>query len=158
MKIFELNQLCKDHVNNRAYVPVKATILRHFAMPPADIYTPSHSNLFRVSFSNGNFSSKLLAMRAFSRGETIAHLEDLTPGPKLYSTIQVSRNSHVELNSDLMYMNHACRPSATLDVEKMAVIAAIDLAEGNEITIFYPATEWDMGKFEYLDVCVNYLI
>ncbi|RUS18432.1 hypothetical protein BC937DRAFT_88783 [Endogone sp. FLAS-F59071] len=116
-------------------------------MPPADIYTPSHPSLFRVSFSDSKFASKLLATRAFSRGETIAHLEDLTPGPKQYSTIQVSRNSHVELTSDLLYMNHACRPSVTLNVEEMVVIAAMDLAEGNEITLFYPATEWDMGKW-----------
>ncbi|PHZ16343.1 SET domain-containing protein, partial [Rhizopus microsporus ATCC 52813] len=94
----------------------------------------------------GEFSSKLVAERAFPKGSVIAELKGLTPGEKRYSSVQVSENEHIELNSDLLYMNHSCDPSAIMDVDRMAVTANKDIAPGDELTFFYPSTEWDMAQ------------
>lgn len=109
---------------------------------------PSHPGLFRIVHDGTpeQFRSKLVAERDFAKGSVIADLAGLTPGPKRYSSVQVSPTEHVELNSDLLYMNHSCDPSALMDVDRRAVVAAKDIKAGDELTFFYPSTEWDMGK------------
>jgi len=66
---------------------------------------PSHPGLFKVLRQGDptSFSSKLVAERDFLKGETIADLTGLTPGPKRYSSVQISPTEHVELNSDLLF-------------------------------------------------------
>jgi hypothetical protein len=112
---------------------------------------PTHPNDFKVVRQGPpeSFSSKLVAERAFPKGATIATLEGLTPGAKRYSTVQISQTEHIELNSDLVFMNHSCNPSTLMDVDRMVVSATRDLAAGDELTFFYPSTEWDMGKLLY---------
>lgn len=109
---------------------------------------PSHPGLFKVLRQGdpASFSSKLVAERDFNKGETIADLTGLTPGPKRYSSVQISATEHVELNSDLLYLNHSCDPSTYLDVTKKAIVALKPIKQGEELTFFYPSTEWDMGK------------
>ncbi|KAL1935637.1 hypothetical protein VTP01DRAFT_4777 [Rhizomucor pusillus] len=109
---------------------------------------PSHPGLFRIVHDGTpeQFRSKLVAERDFAKGSVIADLAGLTPGPKRYSSVQVSPTEHVELNSDLLYMNHSCDPSALMDVDRRAVVAAKDIKAGDELTFFYPSTEWDMAQ------------
>ncbi|KAG2201976.1 uncharacterized protein EV154DRAFT_494336 [Mucor mucedo] len=109
---------------------------------------PTHPNDFKVvcQGSPESFSSKLCAERAFSKGSVIAPLEGLTPNAKRYSTVQISETKHIELNSDLVFMNHSCDPSTLMDVDRMVVTATRDIAAGDELTFFYPSTEWDMAQ------------
>ncbi|CEP13985.1 hypothetical protein [Parasitella parasitica] len=110
---------------------------------------PTHPNDFKVVRQGPpeSFSSKLVAERAFAKGAVIATLEGLTPNVKRYSTVQISKTKHIELNSDLVFMNHSCHPSTHMDVDRMVVSATKDIAAGDELTFFYPSTEWDMGKW-----------
>ena len=109
---------------------------------------PTHPGYFKVvrQGTPESFSSRLVAERDYPKGAVIANLEGLTPGPKRYSSVQISEEEHIELNSDLVFMNHSCEPSTRMDVDKRAVVAAKDLVPGDELTFFYPSTEWDMGK------------
>ncbi|GAN02037.1 conserved hypothetical protein [Mucor ambiguus] len=109
---------------------------------------PSHPGLFKVLRQGDptSFSSKLVAERDFNKGETIADLTGLTPGPKRYSSVQISATEHVELNSDLLYLNHSCDPSTYLDITKRAIVALKDIKQGEELSFFYPSTEWDMAQ------------
>lgn len=43
-------------------------------------------------------------------------------------------------------MNHSCDPSTILDTTRMLVFAARDLAPDDELTFFYPSTEWEMSS------------
>jgi len=59
----------------------------------------------------------------------------------------------VELNSALVFMNHSCVPSVEIDTDLMEVRVAKNqnLQVGDELTFFYPSTEWQMDKpFECL--------
>ncbi|EPQ60209.1 hypothetical protein GLOTRDRAFT_52143 [Gloeophyllum trabeum ATCC 11539] len=109
-------------------------------------YRPSHPDRFRVDFRSGNFASQLLAVREFEDGEIIATLEGITEGPKRYSSVQISRDMHIELNSDLLYMNHSCDPSAIIDVSARQVRATRFIPANTPITFFYPSTEWEMAQ------------
>jgi hypothetical protein len=63
-------------------------------------YKPTHPGLFEVIYAEGSFNSQLVASKSFSKDEVICAIEGTTPGPKKYTTVQVSRDLHSELNSD----------------------------------------------------------
>lgn len=117
-------------------------------MPSSTEHNPTHPDSFRVEWIGApeNFKSRLVTVRSFKKGDVLAAMEGLTAGPKAYSSVQINEDEHVELNSDLLYMNHSCSPTAIMDLKRKAVTANKDLAAGDEITFFYPSTEWDMGK------------
>jgi hypothetical protein len=63
------------------------------------------------------------------------------------NTLQVSERVHIELTpSFLTYVNHACDANAHFDVARMELIALKPIAAGDEITFFYPATEWEIAE------------
>lgn len=109
---------------------------------------PTHPGLFQVvrQGTPEQFSSKLVAELDFPKGSIVVDLKGLTPGAKRYSSVQVSSTQHVELNSDLVFMNHSCDPSMHMDVDRMAIVALKDIKAGDEMTFFYPSTEWDMAQ------------
>lgn len=54
----------------------------------------------------------------------------------------------MELNSALMYMNHSCAPSLEIDTDMMEIRVSKtrDLKAGDELSFFYPSTEFEMDK------------
>ncbi|EIM86877.1 uncharacterized protein STEHIDRAFT_131417 [Stereum hirsutum FP-91666 SS1] len=116
-------------------------------------YTPTHPELFAVEFKPGEYSSSLVARKDFAEGERIARLEGLTKGPKAYSSVQCGPNvdDHIELNSDLLYVNHSCEPNVAFDLSALNykewhVRALRDIHKGDTLTFFYPSTEWNMEQ------------
>ncbi|KAI7901216.1 uncharacterized protein BX663DRAFT_531986 [Cokeromyces recurvatus] len=110
---------------------------------------PSHPGLFKVVHqgNSDSFTSKLVAECEFKKDQVIVDLKGLiVPGPKRYSSVQISANEHVELNSDLLYLNHSCDPNTFLDVSQLELIALRDVHIGDELLFFYPSTEWDMAQ------------
>jgi hypothetical protein len=60
-------------------------------------------------------------------------------------TVQVAESSHISLDPPFLAMiNHSCDPSVWFDVETFSVVSLKKLQPGNEITYFYPSTEWFM--------------
>jgi hypothetical protein len=88
----------------------------------------------------------LTTKRAFRRGEIICPIptESLYSKPNQY-TVQIGVDQHVEVRH-LASMNHSCEPSTILDTTRMLVFAARDLAADDELTFFYPSTEWEMSS------------
>ncbi|KAG0304157.1 hypothetical protein BGZ98_005860 [Dissophora globulifera] len=109
-------------------------------------YQPSHPKLFEVLYAEGSFNSQLVASTAFKKGDIICKIEGTTPGPKKYTTVQVAKDLHMELHSDLVFLNHSCNPSTLLDTDKMQLIAAVDIKQGEPLTFFYPSSEWEMDQ------------
>ncbi len=88
----------------------------------------------------------LITSRAYRRGEIICPI----PAENMYSkpnqfTVQIGIDKHVEVR-ELASTNHSCDPSTILDTARMLVIATRDLAPGDELTFFYPSTEWEMSS------------
>jgi hypothetical protein len=64
-----------------------------------------------------------------------------------YLTVQVAADKHILLAPEnLQYANHSCSPNIFFDTTKMEVIALMPIATGDELTFFYPSTEWDMDQ------------
>jgi hypothetical protein len=60
-------------------------------------------------------------------------------------SIQIGLHEHAEpLPTYLRYLNHSCDPNLFVDVRAKKVIALKPINVGDELTFFYPATEWRM--------------
>ncbi|KAI8977126.1 hypothetical protein BDF20DRAFT_546367 [Mycotypha africana] len=110
----------------------------------------SHPDLFKAIHDNQetkSYTSRLVAEKDFKNGEVIVQLTGVTPGvAKTYTSVQFSPTTHVELNSDLVYLNHSCDPTTYLDVTDKALVALKDIKKGDDLTFFYPSTEWEMSQ------------
>jgi len=110
---------------------------------------PSHPNLIEVRRGTGSFSSYGVSLVDLGAGALFVKIDTATPtSMPAYSTFQTSKDSHVELNSDLLYCNHSCDPNLVFDMSKMEVRVVDNrpLKTGDSLTFFYPSTEWDMAQ------------
>ncbi|KAK2604592.1 hypothetical protein N8I77_007506 [Diaporthe amygdali] len=113
---------------------------------------PSHPHFLQVivSDSEAEFTSKSVSTAAAAPFSVVAKLSfppcTLADEPT-YATVQVGSNRHISLNSDLLYLNHSCEPSLIIDTANMTILAGPQgLKPGDELTFFYPSTEWDMAQ------------
>ncbi|KIM22700.1 hypothetical protein M408DRAFT_78691 [Serendipita vermifera MAFF 305830] len=111
-----------------------------------------HLDLVKVIRCPGEFNSYLVAQKSYRKGEVICSLDGVTKGPKAYSSVQydVDPDAHIELNSDLLYVNHSCEPNVKFDVSSpdmanWTFAASTDIEEGSTLCFFYPSTEWNMA-------------
>ncbi len=88
----------------------------------------------------------LTTTQPYQRGQIICAIpaESLYDQPNQF-TVQIGIDQHVEVK-ELASMNHSCDPSTILDTTRMLVFATRDLTPGDELTFFYPSTEWEMSS------------
>jgi hypothetical protein len=61
-------------------------------------------------------------------------------------TVQTGSDHHIILEPEfLLYLNHHCSPNTFLDLRRMMLRAIAPISEGDELTFFYPSTEWSMS-------------
>ena len=98
--------------------------------------------------------SRSVSLVTLPPGALFARITNPTPAPVAYSSVQASRDLHIELNCDLVYINHSCSPSLVFDMARWEVRVSDrgpGLTPGDELTFFYPSTEWSMAQpFECL--------
>ncbi|KAL2830498.1 hypothetical protein BDW59DRAFT_170082 [Aspergillus cavernicola] len=94
------------------------------------------------------FANSAISTTSLPAGSLFAKITTATPSKKAYTSVQTSRNTHIELNSDLVFCNHSCNPSLNFDMAKMEVRVVDDrpLNVGDALTFFYPSSEWDMDQ------------
>ncbi|KAK6080463.1 galactose-proton symport [Seiridium cupressi] len=111
---------------------------------------PSHADIQEVIINEHEFTSKSLSRVTLPPFGLYAKMEfppcDLAEEPS-YATVQFDKNKHLNLNSDLLYINHSCEPSLIFDTGNLNILAGPNgLQAGEELTFFYPSTEWDMAQ------------
>lgn len=64
-------------------------------------YKPTHPGRFQVKFQPGSYNSCLVTQRRFAKDETLAMMDSAEySNEKRYSTVQVGKDRHIELNSE----------------------------------------------------------
>jgi SET domain len=63
-----------------------------------------------------------------------------------YKSVQIGRHRHVLDPDCLNLLNHSCDPNVRIDIPRRTVVARRAIAKGELLTIFYPATEWEMAR------------
>lgn len=93
-----------------------------------------------------NDQNALFALRTFKPGEVIADFSASTISAEpTYLTVQISVRKHITLQPEfLQYINHSCSPNVFFNTTTMQVEALKTIEEGEELSFFYPSTEWKM--------------
>ncbi|MET0385355.1 MAG: SET domain-containing protein [Polyangiales bacterium] len=88
----------------------------------------------------------VFAKRAFPAQAVFCDLEfGPTRSQPWRHSIQIARDAHAEpLPSFLRYLNHSCEPNLFIDVPSQRVVTLRPITVGQELTFFYPSTEWRM--------------
>ncbi len=91
--------------------------------------------------------SRLVSRRVFPTESVIAGIPShrILTQPTLHS-IQIGLERHIDDIGALAYLNHSCDPNVFIDVDCLMLRALKDIAIGDELTLFYPATEWEMAQ------------
>ena len=88
----------------------------------------------------------LRSKKSFRINDVISSFSESIIGTEVtYLTVQISENEHIQLKPEfLQYINHSCDPNTFFDVDSMNLIALKNIQENEELTFFYPSTEWKM--------------
>ena len=116
--------------------------------PVTGFPAPTHPECLRVDRSTKAFGSGATSLVDLPAGALFAKITTATSGKKAYTSVQTGSDSHIELNSDLVYCNHSCAPSLVFDMGRMEVRVVDNrpLKTGDALTFFYPSTEWEMDQ------------
>lgn len=100
----------------------------------------------RQKLSNGQ--NALFALRSYQPGEVIAVFSAGTISAEpTYLTVQVGVARHITLQPEfLQYINHSCDPNVFFNTTTMQLVALKPLQPEEEMTFFYPSTEWKMTQ------------
>lgn len=75
---------------------------------------PSHPDVQEVIINEAEYTSKSLSKVSLPPFAVFAQM-DFPPctvaSEPTYATVQMGRDRHLNLNSDLLYINHSCDPS-----------------------------------------------
>jgi len=64
-----------------------------------------------------------------------------------YLTVQLDADVHLEpVPAFLECINHSCAPNVAFDMARLGLVALKPLVAGEELTYFYPSTEWTMTQ------------
>jgi hypothetical protein len=101
-----------------------------------------------VRFNETTGQQHLHTTKSFQPGDVITSFgarETLTLPS--YLTLQIGQDSHILLSpEELQYCNHSCDPTVFFDTTRMELQALKQIESGDELTFFYPSTEWDMAQ------------
>lgn len=128
----------------------------------ADAFDLSFNNLTELlSYHKSHSGLSLISKVALPAGAHFADLTDYIPQSRAtWRTIQTSATTHAELRSALLYLNHSCQPTLEVHVHspspdgtyptgsaaELKVARDRNLRIGDELTFFYPSTEWEFDR------------
>ena len=97
-----------------------------------------------LTIKTENKFRSLITKQPYAKGQVICEI----PTEKLFDkanryTVQIGREKHTEVGK-LSALNHSCDPNVILDTEHLLMVARRDIEKGEELSFFYPATEWEM--------------
>ncbi|AUX45950.1 uncharacterized protein SOCE26_074520 [Sorangium cellulosum] len=101
--------------------------------------------MIRTDYQPGA-GARLLATSHVGAGAVVCALSDYTVLKRPTRTsIQAGRDRHFEVPS-VASLNHSCAPNLVVDVESLECRATRRVVPGEELSFFYPSTEWEMSE------------
>ena len=97
-----------------------------------------------LAIKTQNKFRSLITKQTYKKGELICEIptEKVIDKANRY-TVQIGRDRHTEVGK-LSALNHSCHPNVILDTENLQMVACRDIDQGEELSFFYPSTEWEM--------------
>ncbi len=106
------------------------------------------SDIARVEADSTTGHHALISHHAFEAGACIISFaaSSIQQQADRFS-IQRNETEHIILAPGyLKYLNHSCEPNCFADVDLLQLTALKHIQPGDELTFFYPSTEWNMSE------------
>lgn len=103
--------------------------------------------MLKIVGGHSAYGARTITDEPYRRGDVIYRITGyhITDKPT-FQTIQIGEHTHIEELGALAYLNHSCQPNTIVNVTELMVVATRDIAAGEELTFFYPSTEWEMDR------------
>lgn len=103
--------------------------------------------MLRIETGGSPYGARLITDQPYKQGEMLCRIDNYkVTDQATYQTVQIGPHTHIEEIGVLAYLNHSCQPNVIVDTSAMAVYAARDIEANEELTFFYPSTEWEMDR------------
>ncbi len=107
-----------------------------------------HYKEFDVMQNQLNNEKSLHSLLAYNSGDVISKFSGaaILQQPN-YLTLQINLKEHILLHpTHLQYINHSCNPNVFFNTTTYELVALKKIEIGDELTFFYPSTEWEMQQ------------
>lgn len=96
----------------------------------------------------GSDQQGLFSRKAFSAGAVLCRFTAAARFTKPNRlTIQTTATKHIQLlPACLLFTNHSCHPTVFFNMQSFELEALQAIQPGDELTFFYPSTEWEMAE------------
>ena len=111
-----------------------------------EIEVLSRHGLGDIFYDHTSQQRSFIATRDIKAGEELYQFgsKQIQATPT-YLTVQIAENKHIVLNPDfLASINHGCNPNVWFDVDHGILRCVRNIKQGEQLTYFYPSTEWQM--------------
>jgi len=89
----------------------------------------------------------VFAIEPIDAGEWVIMLSPVFDEQPSRHSIQVGEHRHQAYTGETDdFVNHSCMPNARVDTENLRLVAVRPVTAGEEITIDYEASEWDLAE------------
>lgn len=108
----------------------------------------AHFSFFEVRENTSTQQKSLHSNRLFEPGEMLSAFsaKEIFREPS-YLTVQTAMHTHITLFPEyLQYINHSCSPNVFFDTNTMQLVCIKKIEPEDELTFFYPSTEWKMAQ------------
>ncbi|MEM1310899.1 MAG: SET domain-containing methyltransferase [Cyanobacteria bacterium P01_H01_bin.153] len=102
--------------------------------------------MLRVQQTANGQGKSLTTTVPIRRGTAFHQIRQYRPATeKTYTSVQIDINYDIE-EFYLAHLNHSCEPNVIIDTTKLELRAIRDIERGEDLTFFYPSTEWQMAE------------
>jgi hypothetical protein len=103
--------------------------------------------MIKVNTNCGQYGTGITAENIIKKGQLIFKISDfIVIDHPTYQTIQIGPTEHILDNGIIVCLNHSCEPNIFVNTMDLTVRALRDIAPEEELTFFYPSTEWEMAR------------
>ena len=108
----------------------------------------SDHQFVKVTVNNLTGQKSLRSAAHFQPGDVITPFTaKTTESHPTYLTIQTGEGQHITLSPEfLQFTNHSCDPNVFFDTASMELVCLKNISPLDELTYFYPSTEWEMDQ------------
>ncbi|MEH2390259.1 MAG: SET domain-containing protein-lysine N-methyltransferase [Nostoc sp.] len=93
------------------------------------------------------YGKHLVAEQRIKKGTVFHQIKNyrVLPYPTSQS-LQINADKHICWEKYVLFLNNSCDPNTIVNVESLELCAIRDIEEGEQITMFYPSTEWELHR------------
>jgi hypothetical protein len=105
-----------------------------------DEFLPT-SDQFAVTSVNGKVGRGIRTRAHIDRGTLVAKFTGILSNTVFQHSLQVSPETHLHDPYFVGLLSHSCAPNCVLDMQRLEILALVDIGPGELLTIDYAVTE-----------------